>query len=208
MQLPGNKNTRLKKVRYRHLFLWGIAVLLSVTSVSFASASTVHASEPTAERLQLIKGRCADLKTRLTSVQKTEAADRIKRGRSYDQDLLPYISAFNSRIATNKVDAPELIRIAADLQDVVGRAQFGSQYSIYTDDLTGAIHSDCQNTPDTMNDWLDKARIDRATLAQSVKQADTLITEYIAELEKLKARYTPVINSSAPTTTDTPGSSN
>lgn len=178
----------------RSINQYGGLVALVVLAGLLLPLATVGAAEATPERLSVLREQCSVLKTRLTAVQKIEAADRIKRGRAYDQDLLPYISAFNSRVAANQADAPELIRIAAELQRTVGRSQFGSQYSVYTDDLTSAINSDCRNNPEILNDWLDKARLDRATLSATVKKADALVSEYISELEKLEQRYAPVIN--------------
>lgn len=177
----------------------GLLLALAALTTAVTLVQPVQAAEPTPERLQLLRERCNVIKTRLDVIIKNEAADRIRRGRAYDQNLLPYISAFNSRVAGNNVDAPELIRIAAELQELVGRSQFGSQFSIYSDDLNGAVHSDCKANPELLHDWLDKARIDRATLAETIRRSDALISEYIAELEKLEQRYTPVINLPEPT---------
>lgn len=168
----------------------GAAVLLGVL---LQKAHAQSLDEPTEQQLRLISERCDLVKTRLRSAEKTDAAARIKRGRAYDQELIPYISAFNSRIAINKVDAPELISIAAELQQQAG-PRFGELYTKYADDLEEAIRSDCKDRPEVTYGWIQRARADRAAVAEQVKLIDRLTGRYIDELEKLELRFTPAIN--------------
>lgn len=183
--------TLVKRVRI--LIASGVAGLAMVGGGLVFNYVHAQPADANQKRLQIVSERCELLKTRLQSVEKTDTAARIKRGRAYDQELIPYISAFNSRVAVNKVDAPELIRIAADLQEAAG-AQFSRLYTVYADDLENAIRSDCVNSPSETYGWIQKARTDRAAAAQQVTKIDSLIGEYITELKKLERRFTPAIN--------------
>jgi len=154
-----------------------------------------HAAAATLEQQQAIVARCDQLKVQLANVQKNETATRVNRGRVYDLEVIPYITAFNSRIAASKVDAPELISVAAQIQSSV--TSYANQFTTYSDDLTTAQRIDCKVKPAEFYDWVDKARADRATLAGQVTRTDQLIASYTNELQKLEQRFTPVINGSS-----------
>ncbi len=181
-------------VKRMHKLIIGMATGLTVAILGVViNSANAQAPTPSRQQLQVVTERCELLKTRLRGVENTDTAARIKRGRAYDQELIPYISAFNSRVAVNKVDAPELIRIAADLQGAVGQ-KFSSLYTLYADDLEKALQSDCTTNPAETYGWIQKARVDRLAVAQQVKNIDSLVEEYIKELAALKNDSTPAIN--------------
>ena len=179
---------------------FGASLLVGATCWLFFS--TAHAAEPTPEFLQTVAAQCNALKTRLVKLESVEVAARIKRGRAYDATLMPFITSFNGRVAANQVDAPELITIAAELQKATSQSQFAQQYTTYANDLSEARQNDCKANPGVTYDWIEKARVDRASLSTQVKKIDALIGEYITQLENLEKRYTPVIN--APNDSETP----
>lgn len=186
--MGGMNRTRLLAMVFVTASLTGMAVFL------LSTGPQARAAEPSTGTLQLMQARCDLVETRLSRAVQTETAARVKRGRAYDQELIPYITAFNSRVATHNVDAPELIRIAADLQVAAGPTEFGHLYTVYADDLANAISSDCHENPAETYGWIEKARIDRSAVAEQVQEIDRLIGEYIKELEDLEARFTPAIN--------------
>ncbi|HEX6462167.1 MAG TPA: hypothetical protein VFZ58_02735 [Candidatus Saccharimonadales bacterium] len=155
---------------------------------------TAYAAEATLEQQQAIVTRCDQLRVQLGTVQKNETVTRVTRGRVYDLEIIPYVTAFNSRIATNNVDAPELISTAAQIQASVNA--YANQFTTYSDDLTNAQRIDCKTKPGEFYDWLDKARADRATLAAQVAHIDQLVAAYTGQLQVLEQRFTPVINGS------------
>ncbi len=151
-----------------------------------------YAAEATLEQQQAIITRCDQLRVQLGTVQKNETATRVNRGRVYDLEIIPYVVAFNSRIAVNNIDAPELISISAQIQ--AGVNAYANLFTTYSDDLTTAQRVDCKTKPSEFYDWLDKARADRATLAAQVARIDQLVAAYTAQLQILEERFTPVIN--------------
>lgn len=168
-----------------------IGLLASFAGASFWLAK-VYAAEATLEQQRAIVTRCDQLRVQLGTVQKNETATRVNRGRVYDLEIIPYITAFNSRIAANNVDAPELISTAAQIQ--AGVNAYANLFTTYSDDLTTAQRVDCKTKPGEFYDWLEKARADRATLAAQVAHIDQLVAAYTAHLQTLEQRFTPVIN--------------
>lgn len=164
---------------------------MAVFGMSKAYAQSAESSEGT---VRILGEQCDVLETRLKIVQNTELAARIKRGRTYDQELMAFMSSFNSRIAANNVDAPELLRIASEIKTATGTSEFGRLYTVYADDLSSAIDSNCGENPQETYGWIEKARADRQALADKVKEIDKLVGEYIVELKKLEKRFTPAIN--------------
>lgn len=168
----------------------GVAIVAGFT----VSQIQTHAAEPTSQKLQQVAAQCNIVKTRLDNAIKTETAVRIKHGRGYDRDLLPYISAINNRVRASGADTPELDRITTALQAAAGPDGFGNLYTVYADDLESAGRSNCERNPAETYGWIEKARIDRSAVAAKVEEIDGLIGEYITELKKLEDRFTPAIN--------------
>lgn len=150
--------------------------------------------EPSEARLRAISTGCSLIKARLSSAQKTDLEARIKRGRAYDQELIPYVTAFNSRVAANQVDAPELISAAAALRLAVSQAEFARLYSVYADQINEATRSDCERNPRLTYYAIEQAKLDRKALAAQVQKIDSLISEYIDGLRVIGERIKPVIN--------------
>lgn len=172
-----------------------VVVAGAIGAIGFSfNSMRVHAATPESNKLQLVAAHCDIIQTRLKIAQKTELAARIKRGRAYDQEILAFVAAFNSRVTDSNIDAPRLFEVADELQEAAGPTQFGQLYTVYADDIDSAINSDCESNPAITYGWIEKARVDRAALADQVQEIDQLIGEYIAELEKLEERLSPVIN--------------
>lgn len=175
-------------------FITAAAGIVAVAGFGNAYAQQQTNQSSTSVKVERVQENCDELKGRLRFAQRNELATRISLGRGYDQKILSLVSAFNSRVAANNVDAPEAIRIAAELQEATSALEFGQLYTVYSDDLSEAIASDCENDPAVTYGWIEKARVDREALAENVQETDRLIGEYIAELERLEKRFTPAIN--------------
>jgi hypothetical protein len=94
------------------------------------------------------------------------------------------MTSFNSRVAENKIDAPELITIASDYQKIW--ESFRAEYSEYDDALTDLTELDCKAEPTTFNDQLVALREKRAALATRVKEFDTLLDRYQSGVDTIK----------------------
>jgi len=183
----------MKKYR-SHLIISLVIVAAAISAIFGFTSVQAQTSTSTGDTLERVQDRCGMLQTRLRLAQKNDLTIRIQLGRGYDQKILSLISAFNSRVAAENVDAPELIRLGAEIREATDSSEFGQLYTVYADDLTAAIQSDCENSPAVTYGWIEKARVDRAALNEQVDEIDGLISEYITELQKLEKRFTPAIN--------------
>jgi len=185
-----------KRLEWLALAVFAVAIV-AVSGLAFQAVSAQEsegaAPAPSEARLKAISSECNLIKTRLRNAQKIDLEARVKRGRAYDQELLPYVTAFNSRVAANQVDAPELISVAAALQTAVSGAEFARLYTTYADQLERAIRTDCDN-PEAMHYAIERARTDRKALMRQVKTIDGLIGDYIEGLGKVEEKFEPAIN--------------
>src|SRR5687767_11981453 len=92
----------------------GFAVALSASVVVAAQSEGL-----TEEMLATIRSRCSNSQFALQQIEKRDAVSRINRGRAYDQ-MMRQVSAFNARLAYNKINAPDLVQITAQMQEAVG----------------------------------------------------------------------------------------
>ena len=168
-----------------------LAIMLSILGASVASSLVARAvdssNEVTDQKAMAIASHCDQLKNQLDVIQTTETAARINRGRAYDTRVSAQMGAFNSRVAANKVDAPQLISNSAEFQTSL--KQFQDSFSVYTDGLDSAKNTDCESNPRGFYGWISKARVDRAALNGTVTNLDQVLDRYIEELNDLKERY-------------------
>lgn len=157
-----------------------LIALLLVTLVSpFARA---EGSLSDAE-LEAIRTNCVDAQISLQHAQSADKLTRINRGYRYEA-ILKLMASFNSRVAENKIDAPELLTIASDYQKTWD--SFRSEYSSYDDAMTLLIQVDCKSEPTTFNDQLAGLRQKRIELNNRVNEFDTLLNKYQEGVDKVK----------------------
>lgn len=127
------------------------------------------------EKKALITASCTSAQLNLQQLQKRDAVSRINRGRAYDQ-MLQQIKAFQSRLAYNKMSAPDINAHAASMQSQVD--QFRAAYIRYDEAVSGAIKINCKEKPGDFYAFIEKAREDRSTLGAKVGDIDTLMGNY------------------------------
>jgi hypothetical protein len=164
--------------------------MFAVAASCYLLSSVAHAEDSqdmiSDQKATNISTSCAQLKVRLSTIQSTDTVLRINRGRLYDSQVSDQMAAFNSRVVNNKVNAPLLISSAADFQ--AGFKALQESFKTYTDDLTTAKGLDCSNNPREFYGWINKARIDRASVNAATTNLDQLLDKYIQELSNLKDR--------------------
>lgn len=156
-----------------------IAVVLAVIVSPFARA---EGSLSDAE-LDAIRTNCVDAQISLQHVQESDKLTRINRGYRYEA-ILKLMASFNSRVAENKIDAPELITIASDYQKTWN--SFRAEYSEYDDSMTALVQMECKNQPTTFSDRLASLRGKRTGLNSRVKEFDSLLDKYQSGVNKIK----------------------
>jgi predicted nucleic acid-binding Zn-ribbon protein len=161
------------------------ALLLAVAFIMLAPLSVVAQTVTlTPVQLDAIRQNCTSMQLTLQQLQKRDEVSRINRGRAYDQ-LLNQITAFNSRLAYNKISLPQLSQITANLQSSIDR--FRTAYSAYDESLSGTIKSDCKNHPADFYNRIQTSRDQRTVLGTQVTQVEQLSALYRDELAKYQA---------------------
>ena len=111
----------------------------------------------------VIRANCQSIQSVLSQIEKTDAALRI----------------MNSRLASNKISAPELVSITSDFDSQL--ADFRNDYNDYDDDLNELIVSECQDDPGDFYSQLISVRDERAKLNDEIASLDQLVDDYWTE---------------------------
>lgn len=159
-----------------------IPVIALLLVVALSPLARAEGSLSDAE-LDAIRTNCVDARISLQHTQESDKLTRINRGYRYEA-LLKLITSFNSRVAENKLDAPELITIASDYQK--NWDSFRAEYSEYDDAMTALIQMDCKSQPTTFHDQLVALRGKRAGLNDRVKEFDALLDRYQRGVDSIR----------------------
>lgn len=155
-----------------------IALCLGVAMVALAQSSDISQ-----DKLNLIQQRCTSSQLALQQIEKRDAVSRINRGRAYDQ-LFRQVSAFNSRLAYNKISAPDLIDLTNHLQNAVNK--FRDDFDQYDTDLSRAQQIDCRTKPADYYSQIIKARSDRIVVNDQIKVVSSIMAQYREAVIKLE----------------------
>ena len=155
------------------------SLVLVVAAAPFARA---EGSLSDAE-LDAIRNNCVTAQIGLQHVQESDKLTRINRGFRYES-ILRLMANFNSRVAQNKLNAPDLISVTSEYQK--GWNEFRALYTEYDDELTVLIGMECRNELTTFSDRLIKLREKRGGLSESVKTFDGLFDKYQQGVDALK----------------------
>lgn len=155
--------------------------LLLVVGVS----PSVHAEAQPLSDLQIVAIRkgCQVATRGIDIVQEAEAASRVNRGRVYES-IMQLVTAFNSRVALNKLDAPVLTSTTVKLQKALDT--FHAHYIDYAKTMDQTKAYSCHDAPVSFYDSLTAAREARALVAEDIRTIDRLLDQYQDGLTKLK----------------------
>ncbi len=156
-----------------------LAIALVLVAVPFVRA---EGSLSDAE-LEAIRTNCVDAQIVLQHVQESDRLTRINRGYRYEA-ILQLMASFNSRVAENKLNAPELITIASDYQKTWD--SFRAEYIEYDNAIASLSKMDCKAQPTTFNDQLSTLREKRTSLSGRVKEFDALLDKYQTGVNDVK----------------------
>lgn len=129
---------------------------------------------------QVIVASCRSAQSLLSQLEKTDAVQRINRGRLYS-NTLNLLFAMNARLNSNHIIAPNLTGLTSNF--ATGLSNFRDDYGRYDDDLNRATSIDCVATPTEFYSRLETARVSRARVANDVANLNQLMDSYQAELD-------------------------
>lgn len=142
----------------------------------------------TPEKQTLITQNCVLSQTILQKVQHNDAATRVNRGEGYETVVARLMTPLNSRTASRGYNdaATTLIDVTKRYQDALD--SFKNDYRDYDNTISSALRIKCQKDPSGFYNYIDTARKQRAQLTADISNLSALISEYRANVEKLKGQ--------------------
>ncbi len=158
------------------------ASLLALLCAPNVSAETETLTD---SQIEVIRQNCVSAQSSMQRIELTEAVTRRNRGVSYEATL-KLMAALNSRIAYNKLTAPNLASLTAEVEKK--RAQFVQDYKNYNNSYNIAMKlPNCREQPVTFYDYLTQTRELRTKLATTIDDIDRLLDSYQQSLNDLKS---------------------
>lgn len=146
-----------------------------------------HAVTITPEKTDKIKAHCVENQATLNRLHQTDAFLRTNRGELYrtigDKLMVP----LNRRLASNQLDAGNLLTITADYNKEY--RTFFNAYIQYDNAMTKLLGIDCAKEPVTFYNALLEAREKREILSASNRAIQEYIRTYGAEFTDFKTTY-------------------
>jgi len=133
--------------------------------------------------LNAIRANCVNAQITIQRIQEADKPTRINRGYLYET-LSKLMANFNSRVAQNKIDSPELLSISSDYEKQL--KTFTSDYTKYDEGLSALTALDCQADPAKFYSDLVQARQLRSSLNNSVNKLNTLLDHYQSNVNTVK----------------------
>ena len=155
-----------------------LLVLLASPNVS-AEGETI-----TDAQIEIIRQNCVTAQSSMQRLELSEAVTRRNRGVSYESTL-KLMATLNSRIAFNKLNAPTLTSLTAEIDKK--RSEFAENYISYNNSFTVTMKlPNCKEQPVTFYDYLTQTRQLRAKLSTGIDDIDRLFDSYQTALNELK----------------------
>lgn len=162
-----------------------LALVASVLAVLCAPNVSAETETLTDAQIEIIRQNCVAAQSSMQRIELTEAVTRRNRGVSYESTL-KLMAALNSRIAYNKLTAPELAALTADVEKK--RSQFTENYINYNNSYNVTMRlPNCKEQPVTFYDYLTQTRDLRTKLSTSIDDIDRLLDAYQVALNELKS---------------------
>lgn len=159
---------------------------LGASLLALLCAPNVNAETATLNdtQIEIIRQNCIAAQSNMQRLELNEAVTRRNRGVSYESTL-KLMAALNSRIAFNKLSAPTLASLTADIEKK--RAEFVENYKNYNNSYTVTMRlPNCKEQPVTFYDYLTQTRELRTKLSTSIDEIDHMLDSYQQALNQLK----------------------
>lgn len=120
----------------------------------------------------------------IAALQQLHTADtllRVNLGQRYENISLRLMAPLNARVAVNNMDGVELTKLTVQYNQAI--KNFSDTYSDYDASIKQAMKSKCTSDPIEYYQLIEKTRVDRAKVHQSVVAIDKLLSQYKAAFE-------------------------
>ena len=161
-----------------------LALAASLLALLCAPNVSAETETLTDAQIEIIRQNCVTAQSSMQRLELSEAVTRRNRGVSYEATL-KLMAALNSRIAYNKLTAPTLASLTAEVEKK--RAQFVEDYKNYNNSYNVAMKlPNCKEQPVTFYDYLTQTRDLRTKLATNIDDIDRLLDAYQQAFNGLK----------------------
>lgn len=148
---------------------------------------TVPPLELSEQKLQSINTRCIQIKTSLTQLHTTDALLRVNRGQAYTSISSGLMAKLNSRIALNRLDGAELVRITTQYETHYENFRFA--YQDYSDAFEELRKIDCREKPREFYEKLVDVRETRLLVNETTKRLTADISTYGTAFGEFKKSF-------------------
>ena len=164
-----------------------LGVFLSLAPLARAQETTTPPVEPSEQKLQSIRTRCFQIKTSLNQLHTTDALLRVNRGQAYASISSGLMAKLNSRIALNRLDGAELVRITTQYE--THYENFRLAYQNYSDSFEELRKIDCREKPREFYEKLVEVRETRLLVNETTKRLAGDISAYGTAFGEFKKSF-------------------
>lgn len=172
-----------------------LAVLAAMVATAGLFAVVVRAQDSTkdltAAQIESVRSNCVTSQASLQRLRDSDLIARTIHGRSYN-DLSILMKSFNSRVAFNGINAPELAAAPGSLDKIY--REFYDHYTSYATSMSETLNVKCKSQPERFYALFLKVEQHRELLAKDIADIQKLILEYNTDVEGLRQQ----LESSAP----------
>lgn len=138
----------------------------------------------TDQQIELVRRNCVQAQANLQRLERIETVARRNRGVGYESTLR-LMAALNSRVATNKLNVPNLLTTVSQIEKKVD--EFDRDYITYNNTFNTTMKlSNCREQPVTFYDYLTETRDLRLKVSTDVAAINQLLDDYQKGLDELK----------------------
>ena len=160
----------------RFLVIIGVMATLSIGVVALHSLTTLADTPMTEEHIQRIRDNCSEAQSALSQLHATDALLRVNRGQLYESISTKLMEPFDSRLALNNYNAPDLVSIASSYDQQL--TDFRTKYQQYEESMSATLEINCRNQPVAFYDSVSATRDKRDKVHQSALALHDFITNY------------------------------
>lgn len=160
----------------RFLVAGSLLAALVIGAVMLHSMTTLADVPMTEAHIQRIRDNCSEAQSALSQLHATDALLRVNRGQLYESISTKLMEPFDSRLALNNYNAPNLVSIAASYDRQL--TDFRSKYQQYEESMSTTLEINCRNQPVAFYDSVAATRDERNKVHQSALALHSLITSY------------------------------
>ena len=157
-----------------------------VAGLLFASVSA-EPSPTTESQINRIKANCTSAKNTLSQLHASDALLRVNRGQIYESMTTKLMSPFNARIASNSLDASDLVTVTSNYG--IALTTFRNDYQAYEEKLSLALRIDCSKEPVSFYDAVTSSRTKRVQVHQDVVKLHQFIDKYSLDTNEFADKF-------------------